>query len=61
MSLITSSKRKPKLHMKNYSTVNLDDLDFKTKAANFRGTHKSKAHKNIFLARLQGQQITKEA
>ena len=60
MSLITS-KRKPKLHLKNYSVMNLEEMDFKTKATNYRGTHKSKAHKNIFLARLQGQQITKEA
>ena len=51
MSLITS-KRKPKLQMKNYSTINLEEMEFKTKPTSFRGTHKSIAHKNIFLARL---------
>jgi len=51
MSLI-NSKRKPKIQMKNYSTINLEEMEFKTKATNYRGTHKSKAHKNIFLARL---------
>lgn len=39
----------------------MDKLEFKTKAGNYRGTYKSKAHKNIYMARIQGEKLNKQS